>query len=366
MLKNIFILFISFNIFAGSELSIGVILKYEDNYNKTTSHLTDGITLAIKEYEKKTGLKIKINKYSYNQEMASVVKATQKAIINGEKFLIGGENSNESIIIGDLIKDKKIIFLTPTSTNPKVTKRKLNTFRTCFSDDQVVTALHNFVKSEFKNKKIGVFHNTSYPYTDFLSKKMAELLGDKTIVKEKVTRNQKDLRKIVKKFKEQNIEVVSMLTFQSDFLRFVTQASEINYHPTYIGSDGWGSNESVYKKFIKERNLDSKFKSYRNNYWNTFDQRSIVKKFKSKFKKNYSRDANAWSAIGYDTANILLASIDFKSKFKSNLNSLKKYKSESLITSKSFKFESNNSPLKELYIYKIDNNGAKLSNEVRL
>jgi hypothetical protein len=51
-------------------------------------------------------------------------------------------------------------------------------------------------------------------------------------------------------------------------LRFAFQARNLGFFPTYIGSDGWGDNEFIYRNLNQSVKEKTSFVGYRNSYWN--------------------------------------------------------------------------------------------------
>ncbi len=350
-------------------IDIALIFNYDDKFNSTASFLDKGFQLASDE-AKKSGIEVKFQRYSYKESTESVLSAAKKAISDGYDLIIGGENSDEALAIAKLIENKNIALITPTATNPSVTVGRSNVFRTCFSDDIVAEKMAELVFKRFRSKRIGVIHNVSYPYTDYLAKKFINRineLNDEMVSSEKKTkiyvqkiiRNQKDFSKEVAYFKSKNVEHQVMLTFQSDLLRFYSMAVKESFFPIYFGSDGWGSNESIFKRMAKENIQRSKFQAYRILYWREESKKSKNIEFKKLFKSKFKEEANAWSAIGYDTVNIILDSMKEKNNgLKFDVDTLRNFTSKELITTDNFSFNQNNTPKKDIFIYKIDSSGV--------
>src|SRR3954453_10637199 len=65
------------------------------------------------------------------------VSVANKFVGDGIKFVVGDYNSGVSIPASEVYNENGILQITPASTNPNFTERKLwNTFRTCGRDDQ--------------------------------------------------------------------------------------------------------------------------------------------------------------------------------------------------------------------------------------
>lgn len=357
---------------APTQLNVALIYRFEDKFNGTTQFLDKGFEFAQKALEKDGKIKINFKRYSHDEKLVTVIEATQKAIADGNFVIIGGENSDEAIAIAETIKDKNIVLITPTSTNPKVTSGRPFVFRTCVSDDIVADKLAQLVSSSLTPKSVGIVHNVSYPYSDFLSKrfssKFRELIENSPsnqalrpkIVEQKIVRNQKDFTKEIKVLKDQGVTHLILLSFQSDLLRFQSQAASEDFQPTYIGSDGWGLNESVQKQVIVNGKQNSKFIGLRNVYWDQESTSLENLSFKEKFKGTYGQAANPWSAIAYDTLTVLVQSfrtIKGKAEGVNLKNALKSYRGKNLLTTTKFSFNDNNSPAQDVVIYRIDEKG---------
>lgn len=350
-------------------IDIGLIFRFDDKFNKTTQSLMNGFQLARDQFNKKNSIQIHYKLYSHNETTQSVIKATKKALADNVKILIGGENSDESLAIARTIRNKDVVLITPTSTNPSVTLNNLNVFRTCFSDDDVADKLAELIHNKFKSKIIGILHNVSYPYSNYLSKRIKGKLEElnsqslnfsKTkpkIFTQKVIRNQKDFSKEVKFFKSNNIEHMVILSFQSDLLRFYAEAVKKKFFPIYIGSDGWGSNDSIFQRMGEKGLNRTKFQAYRNIYWKKDNTSRNNQLFIKKYQDRFQHSPDAWSAIAYDTAKIVFQAIE-DNKTSSLLRNLKDLKIKNLLTTESFEFARNNSPNKDLHIYRIDSVGV--------
>ena len=350
-------------------LTVGVILRLNDKFNDTVATMLAGIETAKSLYEKKhPGVRIVLKRYPHGDDLESVLKATTRAVEEKVPAVIGGELSEESIVIGDKLAESKAIFITPTSSNPQVTENKPYVFRSCFSDTLVAGQLAHFTVEHLKPAAIGLVHNVSSPYTDFLSKRFIETMKEIEagnpkksipIIHEKVLRDTRDFGPQIDAFIKGGVTHVAMLTHQSDLLKFAMQAADKNFFPVYIGSDGWGSNEHVYKNLVVEPS-QKKFVAYRNSYWKQDATTPIATEFRQTYEKNHLRKPNAWSAISFDAAWVLFTSMDKAAK-PSDGESIRRamvaIKDIHLVTAHHFKFGADNSPRKDLYIYKIDRGG---------
>jgi branched-chain amino acid transport system substrate-binding protein len=351
-------------------LDVGVVLRLHDKYNSTVASIDTGIEVAKKLFEKAhPNIQINLKHYSTEEDLASSVAASSQIIKDKIPAVIGGELSEEALVLGEQLGEKKIVFITPTSTSPIVTENRPYVFRSCFSDKLVAEKLALFTGQKLKPTAIGVIHNISSPYTDFLSKKYIEVFNSNLskgqsipIIEEKILNGNQDFTKQIDHFIEQKITHVVIFTHDSDFLKFVLQAANKNFFPVYIGSDGWGPNDKIYENLVKTSSYGDRFIGYRNSYWKEDNNTPITSLFKTSYKEQFGTEASAWSAVAFDAAWILFNAME-KTKNLKDGEKLRQEMSRShdltLVTTNHFKFGSDNSPKKDLYIYRIDKGGVQ-------
>ena len=83
--------------------------------------------------------------------------AANKFISDGVKYVVGHFNSGVSIPTSTDYEEAGVLQISPASTNPTFTERKLwNTFRTCGRDDQQGAVAGEYIVKTFKGKKVEV------------------------------------------------------------------------------------------------------------------------------------------------------------------------------------------------------------------
>src|SRR5258708_110025 len=103
--------------------------------------------------------------------------------------------SASSIPASEAYAEGGVLQITPASTNPTFTERKLwNTFRVCGRDDQQGTVAGEYVAKNFKGKNVAVLHDKS-TYGKGLADEMKKALnkaGTKEKMYEAYTQGDKD------------------------------------------------------------------------------------------------------------------------------------------------------------------------------
>jgi len=352
---------------------IGIAFSRTDKYDRSTQQIINGIQIAKLYFEKKhPEYKIDFVKYTFQpNNLASVVKIANQICRDKILVVIGGEMSEDALVLGQILNSCHVVLVSPTATNPKVGEKKPFVFRVSASDDDVAKKLADYTYHAFKPSVIGIIDDVSLPYPDFLTKEFLNnylYISKGRIIVKKVLRENIDYSSEIDDFIRKHVPVVVMLTYDIDLKRFVSQASERNYFPIYIGSDGWGSNESIVKIMRDNPLYQKHFIGYRNNYWKNDISNKLNMKFKSLYRFHYRSEPDAWNAIGFDSTWIVLSAL---SKYFHNINSeilkneIAKTHNLQLLTSGNFEFKPNNTPVKDLNIYKITSNGASYITTLR-
>src|SRR6476659_6244475 len=139
------------------------------------------------------------------------VSVANKFVADGVKMVVGHFNSGVSIPASQVYEEAGIVQITPASTNPQFTERKMwNTFRTCGRDDQQGLVAGSYLADKFKGKKVAVVHDKT-PYGKGLADETLKSMnakGLKEVVYEGVNPGEKDYSALVSKLKQAGVDVV--------------------------------------------------------------------------------------------------------------------------------------------------------------
>jgi len=126
-------------------------------------------------------------------------------------FVAGHYCSSSSIPASEAYADSNVLQITPASTNPLFTERKLwNVARVCGRDDQQGAVAADFIAKNFKSKNIAIL-NDKTTYGKGLAdetKKALNKLGVTEKLYESYNKGDKDFNAIVSRLKKENIDLV--------------------------------------------------------------------------------------------------------------------------------------------------------------
>ena len=149
--------------------------------------------------------------------------------------------SSTSIAASDVYAEQNILQISPASTNPKFTERKLtNIFRTCGRDDDQGKVASDYIAQKLKGKVIGVVHDKS-AYGKGLAdetQKALNLAGVKGVLYEAISAGEKDFTALVSKLKVNKVDVIYFGGYKTEAGLIVRQAREQGLNNlTLVGGD---------------------------------------------------------------------------------------------------------------------------------
>ena len=174
------------------------------------------------------------------------VSVANKFAADGVKFVIGDYNSGVTIPSSEVYQENGILQITPASTNPTVTERKMwNIFRVCGRDDQQGAVAGAYIVKHFKGKKIAIVHDKT-TYGKGLAdetKKAITKGGMKEVLYEGVNTGEKDFSALVSKIKSSGADLVYWGGLYTEGGLIVRQMRDQGVKAPLMGGDGITSDE---------------------------------------------------------------------------------------------------------------------------
>ena len=181
----------------------------------------------------------------------SAVKANTKMITEDEVLVIvGPQSSKQAIPAGEVANKYKTPMISPWSTNPKTTKDRPFVFRGCFLDPFQGPVVANFIKKEFGYTKAAVLYDVASDYpkglAEFFKAAWEELNGAGSVVAyESFTTKDADFSSQLTKIIRSGAEVLFTPQYYNEVALIVQQAHQLGWDKPIVGSDSWGSAETV-------------------------------------------------------------------------------------------------------------------------
>jgi len=181
----------------------------------------------------------------------SAVKVNTKMITEDEVLVIvGPQSSKQAVPAGGKANDLGTPMISPWSTNPKTTKDRPFVFRGCFLDPFQGPVVANFIKNEFGYTKAAVLYDVASDYpkglAEFFKAAWEELNGAGSVVAyESFTTKDADFSSQLTKIIKSGAEVLFTPQYYNEVALIVQQAHQLGWDKPIVGSDSWGSAETV-------------------------------------------------------------------------------------------------------------------------
>src|SRR5215813_1253970 len=210
------------------------------------------------------------------------VSVANKFAADGVKFVIGHYNSGVTIPSSEVYQENGILQITPASTNPTVTERKMwNIFRVCGSDDQQEQVAGDYIVKHFKGKKIAVVHDKT-TYGKGLADEMKKTInkgGMKEVLDDGINTGEKDFSALVSKIKQSGADLIYWGGLYTEGGLIVRQMRDQGVKAPLMGGDGITSDEFA---SIGGPGVEGTLMTYGSDPRNRPEAKSVLDKFRAK------------------------------------------------------------------------------------
>jgi len=278
----------------------------------------DGTLLAIEEWNAKGGvlgspIEVVVEDCVFDS-MQAIAEVTTKVIEeDGVHFIIGGI-AHDAIIMSRIANPRKVLHISASSPDYLVTvdeegRNKPYSFRAVPLDSFMAEAMAAFAIEELGAHTAGVLYNEEDDiethYAEWFRDDFQEREGvvsifeayDRTAYTHAHEYSWDSLNKVA----DAGCDVLFLPGYSPVVNRIAEQAKEKSIRVTLLGSDAWDASPQL--------DLESLEGSY---YWSRYsptDPRDVVQDFITAYEDKYGIEPDAYAALAYDAANILLQAI---------------------------------------------------------
>ncbi len=265
----------------------------------------NGTTLAVEEINAGGGLLgKKINLVTEDDQSKAGQPATivRKLISEDKVIAILGEiASSKSLEAAPIAQQNHVPMISPGSTNQKVTEVGDYIFRVCFIDPFQGAVMAKFAISRGW-KRIAVLTDAKQDYSRGLAdafRKYFTAHGGAIVKDQSYSSGDKDFRAELTSVKAGHPDAVFVPGYYTEVGLIARQARQLGIKAPLLGGDGWDSEDLVQ---VGGEALEGDFFS---NHFSTQDKSPAVQTFLAKYRDRFHTEADAMSALGYDSAMVL-------------------------------------------------------------
>lgn len=294
----------------GDKVRVGVFMSLTGTTANFGISSTNGIKMAADEINSAGGIngkQIELLVQDDRSDASEAATIVTKFVTQDQVHAILGEvASSRSIAAAPIAQNANIPMLTPSSTNPEVTRKGNFIFRSCFIDPIQGAAIAQFAAKTLGAKRAAIMVDRKNDYSTGLEKNINDTfarLGGQMVATTSYQEGDQDFNAQLTSIKGANPEVIFVPGYYNDVGLIAKQARERGLTVPLVGGDGW---DSVQLYAIGGSALNGSFFT---NHYSPFDTDPQVQKFVNDYKSRYGSVPDALAATAYDAAHIMFDAI---------------------------------------------------------
>lgn len=294
----------------GDNVRVGVFMSLTGSTANFGISSVNGIKMAADEVNATGGIngkQVELLVQDDRSDASEAATIVTKFVTQDQVHAILGEvASSRSIAAAPIAQNAKIPMLTPSSTNPEVTKKGDFIFRSCFIDPVQGAAIAQFAARTLGAKRAAIMVDRKNDYSTGLAQVIDEVfarLGGQVVATQSYQEGDQDFNAQLTSLKGSNPEVIFVPGYYNDVGLIAKQARDKGITVPLIGGDGW---DSAQLYAIGGSALNG---SYFSNHYSPYDTDAKVQKFVNDYKARYNTIPDALAATAYDAAHIMFDAI---------------------------------------------------------
>ncbi len=266
----------------------------------------NGIDMAIKDANDTGGIlgkKIRVI-VEDDQGKPEEAQTVVTRLITKERVVavLGEVSSSRSLAAAPVCQQNKIPMISPSSTNPRVTKVGDYIFRVCFIDTFQGFVMAQFVSKNLKLKDVAILRDIKNDYSVGLADVFTEefnKLGGRIVSDESYSEGDNDFNAQLTLIKSKNPQAIFIPGYYTEAALIARQARNLGIQVPLLGGDGWDSGT------LWEIGGPALNNSYFSSHYAAKDPNPVVQKFVQAYKKEYGHMPDTNAVLGYDAASLL-------------------------------------------------------------
>ncbi len=231
-----------------------------------------------------------------------------KKFISRDKVvaILGEITSGRTLEAAPIAQNAKIPLVSPGATAPEVTTKGNYIFRVCFIDSFQGTVMAKFAHESLKLRRVAVLSSASSAQSVGLARYFKQRFaadGGTVALEQKYSEGDKDFRAQLTAIKAANVEGIFVPGYYAEAALICKQARDLGLDVPLFGVDGWESSELI---SIGGKAVEG---AYFSTHYSAESKDPTVRSFNERFTKRWGGRSDALSALGYDSAALLIDAI---------------------------------------------------------
>lgn len=278
---------------------------------------TNGAKLAIKQTNEQGGVlgkQISLIVADNKSEAAEAANAMQKLITQDKVLGIIAPIASSSVIAGAQVNlDGKVLAISPTASNPKVTvdpatgKTREYLFRAAFIDPFQGSVMARFASKSLNGTTAALYIDTSSDYAKGLGQYFKETFvedGGAIVAEEAYLAKDTDFKATLTKIKATNPDILFVPGYYQEVGMIIKQARELGIKAAVLGGDGWDS--AKLPEIAGAAALNNCFFA---SHYSPEDNSPAIRTFVDAYQAEYGQVPDSFAVLSYDATMLIIEAI---------------------------------------------------------
>lgn len=291
----------------GEPIKVGVYLDLSGQTSSFGQSTKNGVEMARDEINAAGGINgrpIQLVIEDEQGEPGKVTTVVTKLLRqDGVVALLGEVASTNSLTAAPKAQEAKIPMITPSSTNPEVTRKGDYIFRVCFIDPFQGEVMAKFATNNLKAKKAAILSDFNSDYSKGLTQFFKQSFtgsGGQIVEEKSYTQTDRDFSSQLTAIRAANPDVIYVPGYYGQVGVIAKQARQQGITVPILGGDGWDAPQ------LWELGGEALNNTFISNHYSIDDPLPLIQKFVTDYKARYGGVApDALAALGYDAMRVL-------------------------------------------------------------
>lgn len=348
-----------------AEFRLGLIASTTGALASFGVDLKNGVDLAVDELNAGTGIhgsKIRVHFHDIMSKPEEATNAAERLADLHVNAALGPVASSLALAAAPVFQRQSIPLLSPTATNPMVTKTGDFVFRGCYMAEFQAKVLAYITRNDLDASKAAIITNLDDSYSGGLAgmyRQELERRGGSVVAQTSFTTGTADFGNQVRAIAAAKPEVLFLPVYYLDVALIARELAAQNVKVKLLGCDGW---ESPSLAVDGGDSLEGAV------FAMPFHPASseAAKRFAEAYEEKYSRPPTALAALGYDSVMMLRAAAESQRSIEPAkiAEGLRAMTGLDGITGSGMKMTADRNPVKPIMIVKIEDKQVKYVRQV--
>ena len=344
-----------------SNIPIGLIFPLSGSVSMFGNASRDGALLAIEEINNAGGL-LGRQLVPFFQDDQNIPEMTINAFTmlttrHNVRLIVGSSTSGATMAVSPLAQQRRVVLISPSATNVRVTDAGNFIFRACFIDSFQGVVGAEFAFNNLRARRAAVLYDAGADYNSDLAMAFRDhfaSLGGQVVAFEAYQTGDVDFNAQAARIRAANPDVIYLPNYVHDVSLQIRQIRGMGMNIPLLGGDGW---DGVIDQIGDEA---------LNTFWSagfaadTSEPRG--KAFVQAFDARFSRPATQFAALGYDAMMILADAIRAAGTAEAAAVRAAMEKTDGEYITGRIRFDERRNPIKSAAIMEIVNRDGKMAN----